>query len=604
MSKTTERKRSSNSLPQDFTQNYQKAFINFSNAVKFYTDNISIMDAIEKIISSYKECALVFKKKLIQLKLSYIKSFYDEEKQIFKFQEKMYSFDNNLILTLNEILNFEINSISNVINNLENTIFPEVEKKRIYDYSMNLQQNKNTIQNNIKIMEKLYVEYNNEYKKFYEYFDEIEEKVQKYYVNTRKKVVKDPKLLVVKGLLSDAIMVQAPFMQAHNKFQDNNKKFFKSYTEKMADIEKEIKNNDNYMDYNINSFVLSLKNNNFSFLNYLNKYLNQKNSSAKETPDKDVTKSGIDIFREHFLFPVQTEYQNEKYKVRAVHCNIIGDNQPLEEKEMMNSLFDEMGLEEYVEETSNIILTEEDVFQTLKFFYGPFDYVDTSEYDLILEKKKLDVKHLTNNLIYFGLKKREPEEFKDLKPINESDINTFESLIKSKKDYRLSFLFRFNFYRTLGIFEMPEREFEITAKFFQEITDCIYDEREEDKDYNTLKLVIILSQTFYINRDGEKYYLIKKIRGHKLFNEINYIKKYLNYCIHEEFEKSMKKSKIELTAKAKQDIVFATILPFCNYMNEFGVSKTVLLEIIDSACKEHQLSEDLKNNINMMIGSN
>lgn len=601
MSRTTDRKKS-NPLTQDFSQNYQKAFNNYSNIIKFYTDNILIMDAIEKIISSYKECALVFKKKLIQLKLSFIRPFYDDEKKVFKFQEESYSFDNNLILTLNEILNFEINSISNVISNLENTIFPEVEKKRIYDYSMALQQSKNTMQTKIKIMEKLYVEYNNEYKKFYENFDEIEEKVQKYYVNTRKKIVKDPKFLVVKGLLSDAIMAQTPFLQAHNRFQDNNKKFFKSYTEKMAEIEKEIKNNDNYMDFNINSFVLSLKNSNFSFLNYLNNYLNKKNSSAKETPDKDMTNSSMDIFRKQYLIPVQTEYQNEKYKVRAVHCNIIGDNQPLEEKEMMNSLFNEMGLEEYMVETSNIVLTDEDVFQTLKFFYGPFDYVDTSEYDLILEKKKLDVKYLTNNLLQFGLKKKEPEEFKDLKPINDNDINKLENLIKSKKEYRLSFLFRFNFYRTLGIFDMPQREFEITTKFFQEITDCIYDEREDDKDFSTFKLLIILSQTFYINKDGEKYYLIKTIRGHKLFNDINYIKRYLNYCINEEIEKSKKKSKIEISDKAKQDIIFATMLPFCNYMNEFGVSKPVLLEIIDSVCKEYKLSEDLRNNINMIIG--
>ena len=189
-----------------------------------------------------------------------------------------------------------------------------------------------------------------------------------------------------------------------------------------------------------------------------------------------------------------------------------------------------------------------------------------------------------------------------MKPINDNDINKLESLIKSKKDYRLSFLFRFNFYRTLGIFDMPQREFEITTKFFQEITDCIYDEREDDKDFSTFKLLIILSQTFYINKDGEKYYLIKTIRGHKLFNDINYIKRYLNYCINEEIEKSKKKSKIEISDKAKQDIVFATMLPFCNYMNEFGVSKPVLLEIIDSVCKEYKLSEDLRNNINMIIG--
>ena len=36
--------------------------------------------------------------------------------------------------------------------------------------------------------------------------------------------------------------------------------------------------------------------------------------------------------------------------------------------------------------------------------------------------------------------------------------------------------------------------------------------------------------------------------------------------LNEEFEKSKSKSEAEISEKAKKDLVFATILPFCNYM--------------------------------------
>ena len=72
-----------------------------------------------------------------------------------------------------------------------------------------------------------------------------------------------------------------------------------------------------------------------------------------------------------------------------------------------------------------------------------------------------------------------------------------ENFIKKGQVYRLAFLFNLNFYRTLGVFDMPEREFEITAKYLVDIVDILYEEKNED--YQELKLLIILSETFYVN---------------------------------------------------------------------------------------------------------
>ena len=51
------------------------------------------------------------------------------------------------------------------------------------------------------------------------------------------------------------------------------------------------------------------------------------------------------------------------------------------------------------------------------------------------------------------------------------------------------------------------------------------------------------------------------------------------------------------------DIIFATMLPFCNYMLEFGIEKDKLLEINESIYKKYELKEYLIKNINMIIES-
>ena len=47
----------------DFSQNYQKTFNNYANAAKYFTNSSQIIDSIEKIINSYKDSVIAFKKK-------------------------------------------------------------------------------------------------------------------------------------------------------------------------------------------------------------------------------------------------------------------------------------------------------------------------------------------------------------------------------------------------------------------------------------------------------------------------------------------------------------------------------------------------------------
>ena len=186
------------SNPNDFSQNYQQASNNYTNLVKFYNNSIQIHDAnsiqihdaIEKIINSYKEGVSTFKKKLIQIKSSLIKPFYNEQTQSYKFDEKIY-------VKLNQIINFQIDALTNMINDIEQNLFSNAEKKTIGDYYNVIQQNKNNLQTNYKKMDKLLTEYNSEYKNLYESFEIIEKNVQKYYVDLRQKKLEDPKQMTL-----------------------------------------------------------------------------------------------------------------------------------------------------------------------------------------------------------------------------------------------------------------------------------------------------------------------------------------------------------------------------------------------------------------------
>ena len=348
----------------------------------------------------------------------------------------------------------------------------------------------------------------------------------------------------------------------------------------MKEFEEEINKNNNYTEKIINSFKSILITNNKSFLYSLEEQVKNNEESLKDinNNEKEEPKEEIKVidhlknFKDMNLVPIKSEYHNGKYKIKAIETKILGDNMSRESKELINDIFDEMNMgEDSYEDINSIVLTEEDIYETVvQFFYRVSDYVDNTEYDLIIEKKKIEVKNLVNKLLCFGI-------IKD------------------------AFLYRFNYYRIFGIFDMPEKEYNLTSKFFVLITDCIADNKENEEDFKTFKLLIILSQTFYVKKDGEKHYLIKDIRGHRLFNEIDYITKYLNYCINEEFQKSREKSHAEISEKSKKDIVFAIFLPFCNYMSELGVTKELLLKIKDSICEQYQLTDDLKANFNMMI---
>jgi hypothetical protein len=483
-----------------------------------------------------------------------------------------------------------------------------------------LQKNKNNLQNEEKRMEKLIIDYDNEYDNLIDTFSNSEDKIKQFFVNKRKSSTeskKQKKNTIFEQTISKTLESEEHFNAIFLNFKKYNNNYFDIYEKYIKELEKEINNNFIYLDKIVNEFISIL----FYNYNNINKKLIQLNKNLikkkeeqstlndkiddnqnlknKEEEKGDIN-SDFSLFKNKYLNKFEIKYAKEKYKVKSIHETINKDGITKETKNIMNILSDEFGMDDLFQENP-IIITEEDIYDITKTFYGAFQFVDKTEYDLMTEKKKIEIRHLTNKLLYFGLKKRNNKEFKELKEINEKEVDSLEKYF-NKKEYRIIFLKRLNNYRAIGIFDIPKREFEIICRFFKIIADKIY----EEKDNDSMKYMLILSQTFYMDKDGQKYYIQKELKGNKLFNEKECMEKYIRFCINEEIEKvkeNIKKNNLSEKNYSFSTIAFSHLLPFCNNMIDFGMKKELLMELIEPIFEEYKVTEEMKQNIQEIIKS-
>ena len=144
---------------------------------------------------------------------------------------------------------------------------------------------------------------------------------------------------------------------------------------------------------------------------------------------------------------------------------------------------------------------------------------------------------------------------------------------------------------------MTESIFNIIKKIFYIALDYMLVNHNTKLD----TLIIILSQTFYIEKDNKKIYIQEVIKGHALFQKEEFWKDHLNIIIDEEINKIEKNEKIgrivfpkEVKMRKIKEIITAKIIPISSYMSEFGASKELTLKIIDPIIDKYNLDETTK----------
>ena len=277
-------------------------------------------------------------------------------------------------------------------------------------------------------------------------------------------------------------------------------------------------------------------------------------------------------------------------------------------KDIKQLIIDNKGNEKPEEEIlfihfpSAIKFNESDDNKTFEIYKKSVEFIKSiipeeyPKYNEQLEKNKNDLRELLYKL--FTQYDQETAK-KIMEYIKDAEIHKYFLIVLSKL-------------RTNNRYEQSKTMIDFLGK----ILNIILDESEKTNNFNNAKNCIILSQTFYYENNGEKYYILEIIKNHKWLSKPDYWINYIEVMIEPEFIKLTKRypeikiedivnhtEKITNTFKKRlSDILYSQILPFVNNMKEFEINKKKIVEITAGIFAKYDfLSEEEKNNVFSLI---
>ena len=205
------------------------------------------------------------------------------------------------------------------------------------------------------------------------------------------------------------------------------------------------------------------------------------------------------------------------------------------------------------------------------------------------EQKKYRLRFLCNEIfkIGSGVGFTSEDKVELINLIKEPKCKSFFLIILSKQ-------------RTKGRFKRSEK----LVKDLVDIIINVLDSSEEVNDFESAKNCIILSETFYFEReenkkeDNKKIYLIDYIKYYKWFQDINFWEGIIENMIQKEIIKSEKINKKNKTKETPEEIKskisnigFSIVLSYTNTMVEFNISKENINKIVDIFVQKYNIEK-------------
>ena len=286
-------------------------------------------------------------------------------------------------------------------------------------------------------------------------------------------------------------------------------------------------------------------------------------------------------FLSNLVENIDREMLDKKYMLRIINEKYVEDK---------DKTFDHQKLkkEHYKINDDKIYLKYEDIYEIAKMMQSS-QFVDEKQYNLVEEQKKIKIHNLSDKLLSYSIKKKDPNTTEEITPITDEEVNNLKSLL-DKPIYRYDFLKILNKFRATGNCEMPKREFEITKNIFLFIAEKIY----KETDILSSKLIIIISQTFYVKEKDEKIYLFAYLQNHLMFTNLKVWESGITETIQDDLNRS-NVTELEESDPKKiaiiNNVLLAHTITFCHNMVEFGMKVDNIKKIIDNLMKKYKLSE-------------
>ena len=165
-----------------------------------------------------------------------------------------------------------------------------------------------------------------------------------------------------------------------------------------------------------------------------------------------------------------------------------------------------------------------------------------------------------------------------------------------KEDYRKYFIITLTKQRTDGVYKREEKLLIELKGLFEVILDIA----EKEKNFELTRNCIILSQTFYyeknINGKNEKIYLMEYIKTNKWLCSCQFWKEFIEDEIIKEKIKFKEENKKRENGKNIMDVTkiyFGKIITYSHNMHMFGLTKEQASNIINYFIEKYEISEDM-----------
>ena len=366
---------------------------------------------------------------------------------------------------------------------------------------------------------------------------------------------------------------------------------------------------------------------NISVLSPMNKLIEEKAKINKDEDFESKLKKDFDFIINNYMNKIDEnniKLKLDEYNIKVLENNNIKINENSEdkkEKEKEKIKKKEKNHEKipaYNPTNEIIILTDEEIFFIVQNMYQEYKLINRNKYDLKIEEEKLKLKPVIKKLLNYSKKnskiknpfkteeneaKNDENNPKEKEELTKEEIDNFCKEM-SNQELRKYFLLQINNFRSSGSLEMPTKTFNYFIQIFSEISKQLHLIQENDEknikinDYITSRLVIILAQTFYTMKDGEKIYISEELKNEKIFQTEKFWIELIRANIESEcfnFFEIHKKNNPDDTEKRlnkiKEEIYFAQIIPFIGSMRGFGINKEGIENVVTELIKLFDISE-------------
>ena len=248
----------------------------------------------------------------------------------------------------------------------------------------------------------------------------------------------------------------------------------------------------------------------------------------------------------------------------------------------------------YEEQNSEekLILNDEDKYNIVEQLYNlNMKMLDKSGYNLAEEKKKIEVEKLAKKLLSINDNKQELEQ------ISNSEVEHLIELLNNNEINMHKFFLLLNNYRAKGKYKIKKKTFNILVQIFNMTQDFLL----EKKDASLENLIIILSQTFFIKKNVNKYYIVNDIKNHQIFKSEGFWKNQLKIKIEEQLTKinnNTKRMNLNLSEKESQkqkdETIFSQFVSISANMKEFGLNSDIILNIANQIFESYNTGDETK----------